>query len=72
MKDSVKGLCIMQWFHFEKDQPYKFLYNNIINEEISFSVSSLQKSRQVGRLTKDIHYHHNGAAAEVGPRPPHQ
>jgi hypothetical protein len=41
MKDYVKGLHVMQWFHFEKDQPYKFFYKNTINEEMPFSVTDL-------------------------------
>jgi hypothetical protein len=52
MKDSVKGLRVMQRFYFEKDQPYKFFYKNTISEEMPFTVVDLQKSRQVGRPTK--------------------
>jgi hypothetical protein len=54
MKDSVKGLCVMKWFHVEKDQPHKFFYKNTINEEMPFSVIDLRKSRQVGRPTKNV------------------
>jgi hypothetical protein len=52
MKGSVKGLRVMQWFHFVKDQPYKSFYKNTINEEMLFCVIVLRNSRQVGRPTE--------------------
>jgi hypothetical protein len=54
MNDSVKGFRVMQWFHFEKYQPYKFFYRNNISEEMPFTVVDLQKSRQSGRPTKNV------------------
>lgn len=42
----------MQWFYFEHDQPYKLFYKNTVNGGILFSVTDLQKLRQVGRPTE--------------------
>jgi hypothetical protein len=53
--NCMKGLCVIQWFHFEKDQPSKFVYKNTLNEKMPFDVADLKSQAKFTNLKKKMY-----------------
>jgi hypothetical protein len=55
IKDSVKKIRKMQWFHFEKNSPYQFFCKTTFNEALAFNIIDLRKPESTSRTSLKFH-----------------